>query len=411
MGFSTYGDLARIPTVRRILVLGLLVRIPLWSAAVVLTLHVVSHLHRSYTEAGLLEMAYSLALAVSGPWRGRRLDQVGLRASLVPSLVVMAACWSVAPWVGYWGLLVFVVVAGAFTMPIFSIVRQVLIGAVPDEQRTAVLSVDSVVVEFSFMIGPVLGVLAATYLPTPVALLICQLGVVIGGVAVWLVNPPFGVDQRNDAPRRRIREWLSPAVLAILAVSATAVLILTGEDLGTVAALREMHHTTSIGWVLALWGLGSAVGGIVYGALRRHPPAPVLLILLAGSTTMVALADGRTMFTVLLFVSGLFCAPTITATIDDLSRTVPANVRGEAMGWHGSALTLGGAAGAPLVGWGIDHGGWQGGFELAGFVGLAMALMGLAVQLLRRRGGPRVQPLGDLTMPPSAQDSRSPSLP
>jgi MFS family permease len=386
VGFSTYADLARIPTVRRILLLGLLVRIPLWAAAVVVTLHVVTHLDRSYTEAGVLQMVYSLALAVSGPWRGRRLDRVGLRASLVPSLVVLTVCWSIAPWVGYWMLLGFIVVAGLFMLPTFSIVRQVLIGAVPDEQRTAVLSVDSVVVEFSFMIGPVLGVLAATYLPTPLALAICELTVVVGGVAVWLVNPPLGVDHDDEAPKRQLRDWLSPTVVAILAVSATAVLILTGEDLGTVAALREMHHTTSIGWVLALWGFGSAVGGIVYGALRRHPPAPVLLVLLAGSTSLVALADGRAMFAMLLFASGVFCAPTITATIDDLSRVVPASVRGEAMGWHGSALTLGGAAGAPLVGWGIDHGGWQGGFELAGLVGLAMALVGLGVQSMRRRG-------------------------
>jgi MFS family permease len=386
VGFSTYADLARIPTVRRILVLGLVVRIPLWASAVVLTLHVVSHLDRSYTEAGLLEMVYSLALAVSGPWRGRRLDRVGLRSSLVPSLVVMGLCWSVAPWVGYWALVTFVAVAGLFMMPIFSIVRQVLIGAVPDDQRTAALSIDSVVVELSFMIGPVLGVLAATYLPTPIALLVCQLSVVVGGVAVWLHNPPIGHDPDDVAPKHRVRDWLSPSVVAILAISATAVLILTGEDLGAVAAMRDMHHTTSIGWVLALWGLGSAVGGIVYGALRRHPPAAILLILLAGSTAGVSVAEGRAMFTVLLFVSGVFCAPTITATLDDLSRAVPARVRGEAMGWHGSALTLGGAVGAPLVGWAIDHGGWQGGFELAGFLGLAMAVTGLGVQTLRRRG-------------------------
>jgi MFS family permease len=391
MRFTTYADLARNPVVRRILVLGLLIRIPLWAAGVILTLHVVTHLDRSYAEAGVIEMVYSLMLAVSGPWRGRRLDRVGLRTALVPSLVVLVACWSVAPWVGYWPLLGFVAVAGLFMIPTFSIVRQVLIGAVPDHQRTAVLSIDSVVVEFSFMIGPVLGVLAAVYLPTPLALLIFQLCTVLGGVALWIANPPLGNEPADLADsgtgsgaKAGVRDWLSPTVVAILVICATATVILTGEDLGAVAAMREMGHTSSIGWVLALWGLGSAVGGIVYGALHRHPPAGVLLALLGASTALVALTDGRLMFTVFLFVSGVFCAPTITATIDDLSRAVPARVRGEAMGWHGSALTLGGAIGAPVVGWAIDHGGWKNGFELAGLAGLAMALAGLAVQFLRR---------------------------
>src|SRR5690349_24627253 len=65
MRFTTYADLFRIPAVCRILVLGLVIRIPLWAANIVLTPHVVQHLDRSYTQAGLLEMVYSLALAVS----------------------------------------------------------------------------------------------------------------------------------------------------------------------------------------------------------------------------------------------------------------------------------------------------------------------------------------------------------
>ncbi len=400
MRFSTYGDLARNAVVRRILILGLLVRIPIWAAGVVLTLHVVGHLDRSYAQAGIVEMVYSLALAVSGPWRGRRLDQVGLRTSLVPSLVVMGACWSIAPWVGYWPLVGLVLIAGLFMMPTFSIVRQVLIGAVPDHQRTAVLAVDSVVVEFSFMIGPVLGVLAAVYLPTPLALFILQIATVVGGIALWVDNPPLGSSATDDAsePKPGVREWVSPTVIAILVICATATVILTGEDLGIVAAMRSMGHKSSIGWVLAVWGLGSAIGGIIYGALRRHPPAGVLLVLLAASTTLVALTDGRLMFTLVLFVSGVFCAPTITATIDDLSRAVPAAVRGEAMGWHGSALTLGGAIGAPIVGWAIDQGGWQRGFELAGYLGLAMALAGLAVQSLRRRSAEQLAALEQDTL-------------
>jgi predicted MFS family arabinose efflux permease len=388
MRFTTYADLARNPVVRRILILGLLVRIPIWAAGIVLTLHVVTHLDRSYAEAGVVEMVYSFALAISSPWRGRQLDRVGLRRSLVPSLVVMSVCWSVAPWLGYWPLLALVAVAGLFMMPTFSIVRQVLIGAVPEDQRTAVLAIDSVVVEFSFMIGPVLGVIAAIYLPTAVALLIFQLGAVLGGIALWIANPPLSsgaLANSTEDSGQRPTTWVSPAVIMIMAIAATATLILTGEDLGTVAALRDAGHTNAIGWVLALWGLSSAIGGIVYGALHRHPPAGVLLALLAATTALVAISTGPVEFTVLLFFSGFFCAPTITATLDEISRSVPASVRGEAMGWHGSALTLGGALGAPVVGWAIDNGGWSHGFELAGFLGLAIALAGLAVQSRRRR--------------------------
>ena len=82
MAFSTYADFARNAVVRRILVLGLLIRIPMWAAGIVLTLHVVGHLDRSYTQAGLVEMVLCVALAVSGPWRGRRLDRIGLRATV-----------------------------------------------------------------------------------------------------------------------------------------------------------------------------------------------------------------------------------------------------------------------------------------------------------------------------------------
>jgi len=137
VGLQAYRTVLGLRDVRNVLLLGLVVRVPLWAANVVLVLHVVSHLGRSYGAAGLLTAVATVALAVSGPWRGRRLDQVGLRRALTPSLVVLAACWSVAPFVGYWPLLALAGVAGLFVVPSFSIVRQALIHAVPDGQRTA----------------------------------------------------------------------------------------------------------------------------------------------------------------------------------------------------------------------------------------------------------------------------------
>jgi predicted MFS family arabinose efflux permease len=389
--FSTYADFARNPVVRRILILGLLIRIPSWAAGIVLTLHVVGRLDRSYTQAGLVEMVLCIALAVSGPWRGRRLDRIGLRATVAPSLVVLPVTWCIAPWVDYWALLGFVGLAGLFVVPTFSIVRQVLIGAVDDEQRTAVLSVDSVVVEFSFMIGPVLGVLAAVYLDTAVALMLCQLVAVLGALVLWIDNPPIVQEAQDDSAHHRLGDWLTPVVMMVFALSVAATVILTGEDLGIVAAMRAMHHTSSIGWVLAVWGFGSALGGILYGALPRHPSAAVLLVLLGASTTAVSLADGRFLFTVLLFASGVFCAPTMTATVDELTRIVPAAVRGEAMGWHGSFLTTGGALGAPIAGLAIDRSGPPAGFVTVAVVGLLVAVAGIVTQRARRTARERRQ--------------------
>lgn len=386
MGFATYAEVLKNPVVRRILLLGMFIRVPLWAANVVITLHVVTHLGRSYAEAGIVSTVVAVALSVSSPWRGRRLDRVGLRATVLPSIVIGAVAWSIAPWLGYWPLIVVAGVASLFAVPSFSIIRQVLIGHVPDRHRTTVLSVDSVATELTFLVGPVLGVLAATYLPTPVALLICQLSVVVGAIMLWIANPPLNSEHSDlSAGKVPVRSWMTPSVVVVLVIAVTSTVILTGEDLSTVAALRDWDQTTAIGWTLGLWGAGSAIGGIVYGALRRHPSAAALLVGLAGTTALVAFApDGNLFwFALLLTISGVFCAPTITATVDDLSRNVPASVRGEAMGWHGSALTLGSAVGAPIIGLALDRGGWSWGFALAGLMGLVIALPGLA---LTRRG-------------------------
>ena len=364
MGLQGYRRVLVVRDVRNVLLLGLVVRIPLWAANVVLVLHVVSHLHRSYGAAGLLSAAATVTLAVSGPWRGRRLDRVGLRKALVPSLIVLTACWSVAPFVGYWPLLGLASLAGLFVIPSFSIVRQALIHAVPEAERTAVLAIDAVVLEISFMIGPALGVLLATYTATPQALFACEFASIAGGVLIWMANPllraadsaePIATDRRRG---RAGLDWVNAAVLAVLAACVGATLVLTATDVAVVAALRDMGHQSWIGWELALWGFGSAVGGLVYGALHRSIPAGVLLALLAATTIPLGWANNALTLAVLLVVSGFFCAPTLTATVDTLSRSVPERVRGEALGWHGSALTTGGALGAPLAGIAVDH--WAG---------------------------------------------------
>jgi MFS family permease len=169
------------------------------------------------------------------------------------------------------------------------------------------------------------------------------------------------------------------------AAAAASTIVLSGCDIAFVAALRDFDKVSLIGPVLAIWGLGSVIGGLVYGMLHRSISAFLLLGGLSLATFPLALAPGVWPLAVLGFLAGLLCAPTITATVDQLSRVVPDAARGEAIGWHGSAMTGGSALGAPVAGLAIDQWGWAGGFVSVSVVGLAVALAGAGATGTYRR--------------------------
>lgn len=385
MSFQTYADLWRIPDVRRILVLGLFLRIPMPASSVIVTLHVVGPLDRSYAEAGLVSTVLAIAMAISAPWLGRLLDRLGLRRTLLLPLAVLPIAWSIAPWVGYLPLLALVAVAGLFTVPSFSIVRQVMIRSVGPGQRTAALSADAIMTELGFMVGPVIGVLGASYFGTDWAMLLIQWLGIAAAVVLWLFNPTITegdpavpsdavpTDTGVRARRFGLPSWVNPGVTLLLAGTFTASLILIAEDLGTVAAMRDFDRTALLGLVMAMWALGSLLGALIYGALNSHPSTAVMLVLLGATTVLTAFAWDPISFTVLLLLSGFFCAPTLTAALEAITSNVPSSVRGEVMGWHGSAITLGSAVGAPTAGFAIDLVGWHGGFVLGGGLGLIIA--------------------------------------
>ena len=114
-----------------------------------------------------------------------------------------------------------------------------------------------------------------------------------------------------------------------------------------------------------------------------------LLLALGALTVPVAWATSLPAFAVLLLVGGALVAPSITATVDTLSRVVPSTAMGEAMGWHGTAFTVGIAAGAPVGGFVIDHFGWAAGFAVTGSVGVAVGTLG-------PMGGPLMDCVGAL---------------
>src|SRR5665811_2274562 len=199
MPLDPYRRVLSVPALRQALVLGILVRIPIFAGGVILTLHVVQALHRDYGSAGLVSAAATICIAVSGPWRGRLLDTKGLRRVVLPSLVVTAVCWSIAPFVGYLPLLLLAALAGLFVVPTFSIIRQAVIAAVPGSDRRTALALDSVAVEVSFMVGPLIGVWAATVWSTAWVLFTVEMLGVIAGIGLWSANPVMVPDRGGGA--------------------------------------------------------------------------------------------------------------------------------------------------------------------------------------------------------------------
>nr|WP_241743286.1 MFS transporter [Arthrobacter bussei] len=412
----------RIRSVRTLLIVGMIARFPHSAAGVLLTLHVVQTLDRGYAEAGAVAAVVTIGIAVGAPWRGRRIDSAGLRRALIPSVVAEAVIWSVAPHLPYPWLLVAALVGGLFTLPAFSVIRQALGVLVEGDRRRTAFTLDAISTEVVFMAGPAVGVVLATQVSTVLGLTLIGIATASAGLFLMWFNPPTRSEQLPDAAtvpaaapsgvgeaaadligtrdtgaspgarasllRRGVRRalpWLTFPLLIVMVVAAGAGLVLSGTEVGIVAALELSGDEGELGLVFVAWCAASVVGGLLYGALHRPVPPSLLLLGMALLTLPLAFADSTLELALLSIPAGLLCAPVLSAASEKVADLVAEDRRGEAMGWYGSALTSGVALGAPVAGLLIDATGPWGGFIAVGVVSSLIGLVGFTVSDLARR--------------------------
>ncbi|MGH3458467.1 MFS transporter [Aeromicrobium sp.] len=387
VGFSGYARLWADPRVRMVYVAAFFARIPQLSVPIVLTLVVVEKLDGTYTQAGLVVAAETLGAAIAAPWRGRLIDRLGLRRVLVPSIIAVALIYPVVAFASYTWLVPLAFLVGVFLIPIFTVVRLALAVMVEDEQRRTAFAADAIMAEASFIIGPAAGALLATQAGPGIAIAavgVCQM---IGGLMFFWVNPPMRRVKPNEPTGPTMAgRWLTAPVMFVFLVSAGTVIALAGTDLAIIAELRELDSVGSIALVFLFWGVGSLVGGLIYGALPMSI-RPTHLLLALGLLT-IPVGFGSTVWSLTLWVvpAGVMCAPAMTAASEALTRLVPEDRRGEAMGWQGTAFMFGAAASPPFIGASIDAVGAWGGFAVGGAIAVAFALFSYGEQLVPRFG-------------------------
>jgi len=351
------------------------------------------------------------------------------RKALTRSLGLVAALGVVAT-AGAWLIssLALVFVGGLLTLPIFSVVRQSLGVLVNGDQRRTAFALDAITTELVFMIGPAAGAIVATTGHSVIGLTVVGVSTSVAGLFLMWFNPPtrsaaadadYEADQQEGAEvavvaaapahlqeaaaelapvaagglrRTGLRDkvahnfaWFTAAVAAVFAVAAGAGMVLSGTDVGIVAALEIGGHQAEIGLVFIFWCAASVVGGLLYGAMHR-PVSPILLLLgMAALTIPMGFAQDTLTLCLLSLLPGLLCAPVLSSASEKVADLVEEDRRGEAMGWYGSALTAGVALGAPLAGVFIDGIGPSAGFVSVGTAGVVLCLVGLVLQYRRRR--------------------------
>ncbi|MFI6511476.1 MFS transporter [Streptosporangium sp. NPDC050855] len=382
MAVEPYRRLLALPGVRSLLLVGMLARIPTTAVSITLTMHVVdpSGLGLNYVQAGLVTAASTVGMAVGSPLAGRFVDSHGLRPVLAVTTLAQVVFWSTAWLMPFPLLLAAAIPAGLFTLPVFSVIRQCLTALVPVEQRRMGFSLDSMLVELSYMAGPALAIAGVSLLGSVPTMAVVGAGLAVSGTTLLVLNPPVRSAEELREPAGRVprRQWLTPALLGLFGTVMAATFVLTATELSLVATMQRGGDTAWIGLAITVWCAYSLAGGFVYGMLPRGL-SPLILIGAMGVLTIpVGLVGGNWHWLLLaLLPAGVLCAPALSSTIETVSRWVPAGARGEAMGLHGTALLVGVGCASPVAGAIIDGPGPGWAFATAGLVSVIMVLVAL----------------------------------
>ena len=374
------------PGMAPLLGISLLARVAITSVVMALTVYVVLGLNMSYVAAGGVAAALTAGMALGAPLLGRMIDRRGLRAALLATVVAQIAFWLSMPVLSYWILLGAAFTAGLLMVPAQSVTRQAIAAmTTPGRLRAAAFALESVQGELSYMVGPPVVVLCAAKASPGVMAWVVGAAIVAGGAGIARINPPLRAGDEMDAGatgRPSRRQWVNAPMVAALTMAFGTTTLLSGVDLAIVATLKEAGQLSWAAVVIAVFGMTSVTGGLIYGALPRPLPTSLLLGLLGLVTVLAGLAHDWRWLCVAVVGAGILTAPALSTVADTVSRLAPASVRGEATGLQSSAMSAGVALGSPIAGIAIDLSAPAGGFAAAGLAGLAAALAGC---LLSRR--------------------------
>lgn len=326
----TLRSLFDLPEVGRTLAASLVGRLPYTAIELLLILRV-RDLGGGYAAGGIAAAGFAVGLALASPFVGRLVDKRGQRMVLLPAAlgcaVPLTAIALLPSGVPLAVVVALAVVAGMLHPPLGGATRALWPELVPPERRHAIFALESVAIESTFILGPLIlvGVVAGITSPS-VGLLACAV-LLVGGTGAFAALPGSRRWRPSGAARTLAGALASPALLILLGAVAFMGASFGAIEISTAAHAEEHGHAALVGPLLAAWAAGSAIGGLVVA--RSGAPADparrlmTMLAATAAANALVALAPSPAFLALALVAAGACISPafaTLYAMVADVAR-------------------------------------------------------------------------------------------
>ncbi|MFP1603565.1 MFS transporter [Microbacterium sp. 2216-1] len=342
----------------------LVARFPSGMLSLAILLHVEQQTG-SYGAAGIVLAAASVGQAVAGPVTSRWMGAWGMRRVLtLTALVCVVAllCLALLP-LNVPGYMALALLAGLSTPPVQAAVRTIYPKLVNSGQLTPLFSLDASLQEIIWIVAPVVITVVSTQVGTVEGLLLVATILLFGGA--WFIFSPEVGRVRIPRSRRAFgRVVLKPPVMLATAIGFLLIGAASAVEVGVVATFG--HDGLEAGLVLAVFSVGSLVGGLAFGHIPIGPWAMArrLLIVTVGlCLTMLSLNVFWLGGTLLL--AGLGVAPALAVLFAITTASVKFSETAEAFGWAGTGQLIGAALGSAIAGILIDLNGPTGAYLAA----------------------------------------------
>ena len=389
---SAYSRLLRPSGARRLLITALLGRLPVgvFSLAIVL---MVRRQTGSFAQAGVATAAFAIGAGLVAPLQGRLVDRLGQPRVLLPSALANAlalgglavAANNDAP---VWSLAVLAGLGGAAVPPLSACMRSQWATLFADDAdaRSTAYSLESVVNEIVFIVGPALTTMLVALSSSTAALLTAVVLSLLG--TLGFATSRLSREWRGEpGPHTAAGALGAPGMRTlVLAIVPTGIAFGALEVTMPAYAVAQGQRPSYAGLLLSAMAIGSVVGGLWYGSRSwRRPVATRFLTLEAtftvGLLPLLLVPDSLLAMGLLMGVGGLALAPSAAAGFLLIDHIAPPGTATEAYTWAVTANVTGSAIGAAVSGVIVQHGDIRWALALA----VAGPTVGTIVALSRRR--------------------------